>query len=61
VRYLGIARGSLFEVNTLLVFIERLDLVQRAELEGTRARADRTSRALWGLRRAVLRKVDSAG
>ena len=54
-RFLAIARGSLQEVGTLIVIVERLRYVSSEEVLALRDRADRVGRLLNGLRRALMR------
>jgi four helix bundle protein len=48
--YLSIARGSLKELETLFVIVERLGMVASADLVGARGLADEVGRMLTTLR-----------
>jgi four helix bundle protein len=52
-RFLSIALGSLREVETLLVLLERLGVVKKATVAELLKQADETGRVLYGLERAT--------
>ena len=55
-RHLSIANGSLKELETHVLLMERLALVPSEELAKTLSSAEEIGRMLHGLRRALLRK-----
>ena len=55
--HLGIARGSLMELETHLVLSQRVGLLSDSQLAPLLALADRISRMLSGLRKALERRL----
>ena len=55
--HLSMARGSLMELETHLLLSQRVGLLDQAELERLLAIAERISRMLSGLRKALERRV----
>ena len=55
--YLGVARGSLMEVETHLLLSQRVGLLNQAILNELLARADEISRMLSGLRRSLEKRL----
>jgi four helix bundle protein len=56
-QHLSIARGSLMEVETHLELSKRVGLMEQQQTEKLLALADRISRMLTGLRKALLQKL----
>jgi four helix bundle protein len=52
-RFVGIGIGSLFELRYQLFLIKDLQYLPQPELTGLHAHAERTSRLMWGLFRAL--------
>lgn len=55
-RFLGIASGSLAEVDTHLILAARLGLVDEGEARSAREQVGATARMLTGLKRSLLRR-----
>lgn len=60
-RFLTIARGSVNELRTLLIAIERLGYLSAERLSNASQLSDRTARLLAGLMRYVKRKAGAQG
>jgi four helix bundle protein len=58
IRYLGIARGSVAELETQLLLSLRLDFLRQEPFDKLISMLDEESRMLSGLRRSLLRKID---
>jgi four helix bundle protein len=56
-RFMSMSRGSLREVETVLELIKRLSYATREQVAPSQLLAVRVSKALWGLRKAKLRKI----
>ena len=61
IHYLGIAYGSLSEVETQLVIAQRLKYIDCVELEGLLEKAGEVGRLINGLSNSIGRKLASAG
>lgn len=59
--FLGIARGSLMEVETHLILCQRVGLIQRTDLENILSLTDQISRMLAGLRKSLEARVARGG
>ncbi|WP_146568128.1 four helix bundle protein [Posidoniimonas corsicana] len=59
-RHLSIARGSLAEVSTFFVIIERRGYASPETLNAARALLDQVGRLLSGLQRYLRKKLDKA-
>jgi four helix bundle protein len=55
--HLSIARGSLMELETHLLLSQRIGLIEQTQVEALLGLADRISRMLSGLRRALEAKL----
>jgi len=56
--FLGIARGSLMEVETHLILCQRVGLLPETELTKLLSLTDQVSRMLAGLRKSLQRRVE---
>jgi four helix bundle protein len=57
IRFLSISRGSVSELETQLIVAERLEYVQRQDLDRIFSLLDEESRMLSGLRRSLSAKL----
>ncbi len=53
IRFLYIARGSLYELNTQISFAKDLQYIQASDLEELCKKLDECERVLWGLIRSL--------